>query len=74
LNQVVIILQDSVIVLEKLNRQSFQDGFNSSINMYESLSEKYIDELSKGKVSWGWSAAGVVAAGVAGVLIGRGTK
>ncbi len=72
LNQVVINLQDTVIVLEKLNRQAFQDGFNTVLKRYDELSDEYIDELTKGKISWGWSAAGVVAAGALGVLVGSG--
>ena len=74
LNQMVINLQDSIIVLEKQNRMAYQDGFNSSVKLHESLSQKYIDELSKGKLGWGWSVAGILGAGAAGVLIGSTTK
>ena len=74
LNQVVITLQDSVIILETLNRKAFEEGFNVALMRYDELSDEYISELKKGKVSLEWSIVGVAAAGVAGVFIGRGTK
>ncbi len=74
LNQVVITLQDSVIMLETLNRKAFEEGFNVALMRYDELSDEYISELKKGKVSLEWSIVGAVAAGVTGVFIGRGTK
>ncbi len=74
LNQVVIFLQDSIIVLETMNRKAYEKGFNSSVALYESLSEKYIDELSKGKIEFGWSIAGMVVTGAAGYYFGNKTK
>ena len=74
LNQFVIILQDSVLVLEKLNRKAYENGYNTAYVKYEELNQKYISELQKGKIDWGLQAAGFVGGGVIGVLIGRGTK
>lgn len=74
LNQFVILLKDSVIVLERLNRKAYEDGYNTAFVKYEELNEKYISELQKGKIDWGWQAAGIVGGGVIGVLIGRGTS
>lgn len=74
LNQVVIALQDSVITLETLNRKAFEEGFNVALVRYDELSDEYISELKKGKVSLEWSLVGAAAVGVAGVFIGRGTK
>jgi hypothetical protein len=74
LNQFVILLKDSVIVLERLNREAFEVGYDSAYTQYEELYEKYIDELQKGNIDWGWQAAGIVGGGVIGILIGRGTK
>lgn len=74
LNQYVISLQDSVLVLEKLNRQAYQNGFNTAYERYQDLNDKYIDELEKGKINWTLQAAGFIGGGVLGVLIGRGTK
>lgn len=74
LNQFVIILQDSVLVLEKLNRKAYEDGYNIAYVKYEDLNEKYINELQKGKIDWTLQAAGFVGGGIIGVLIGRGTK
>jgi chromosome segregation ATPase len=74
LNQVVITLQDSVITLETLNRKAFEEGFNVALVRYDELSDEYINELKKGKVSLEWSLVGAAAVGVAGVFIGRGTK
>ena len=74
LNQVVITLQDSVTTLEALNRKAYQEGFNVALVRYDDLSDKYISELKKGKISLEWSLVGAVATGVAGIFIGRGTK
>lgn len=74
LNQIVIALQDSVTTLEALNRKAFQEGFNVALVRYDDLSDKYISELQKGKVSLEWSIVGAAAAGVAGIFIGRGSK
>ena len=74
LNQYVIVLQDSVLVLEKLNRKAYEEGYNTAYIKYEDLNEKYISELQKGKIDWGLQAAGFVGGGIIGVLIGRGTK
>ena len=52
LNQYIITLQDSVLVLEKLNRKSYEDGFNTAYARYEDLNGKYISELQKGKINW----------------------
>lgn len=74
LNQFVILLQDSVLVLEKLNRKAYEEGFNTAYTRYEELNQKYISELQKGKINWGLQAAGFVGGGIIGVLVGRGTK
>ena len=74
LNQFVIVLQDSVLVLEKLNRKAYEDGFNTAYGQYEELNQKYISELQKGKIDWTLQTAGFVGGGIIGVLIGRGTK
>jgi len=74
LNQFVIVLQDSVLVLEKLNRKAYENGYNTAYTKYEDLNEKYISELQKGKIDWTLQAAGFVGGGIIGVLIGRGTK
>ncbi|HSP88978.1 MAG TPA: hypothetical protein VLN45_12655, partial [Ignavibacteriaceae bacterium] len=74
LNQFVIVLQDSVLVLEKLNHQAYENGYNTAYVKYEDLNQKYISELQKGKIDWGLQAAGFVGGGIIGVLIGRGTK
>jgi hypothetical protein len=67
-------LQDSVLTLEKLNRLAFEEGYRNAYTKYEELNEKYINELQKGKIEWGWQAAGFVGGGIIGGLIGRGTK
>jgi len=74
LNQFVIVLQDSVIVLEKLNRKAYEDGFNTAYGRYEELNQKYISELQKGKIDWTLQAAGFVGGGIIGVLIGKEIK
>ena len=74
MNQVIITLQDSVIILETLNRKAFEEGFNVALVRYDELSDEYKNELKKGKVSLEWSLVGAAAVGVAGVFIGRGTK
>jgi hypothetical protein len=74
LNQFVIVLQDSVLVLEKLNRKAYEEGYNIAYAKYEDLNKDYINELQKGKIDWGLQAAGFVGGGIIGVLIGRGTK
>ena len=74
LNQFVIVLQDSVLVLEKLNRKAYEDGFNTAYGQYEELNQKYISELQKGKIDWTLQTAGFIGGGIIGVLIGRGTK
>jgi hypothetical protein len=70
LNLYVITLQDSIIVLEKANRDAYEEGYNIAYIKFDSLSQKYIAQLKKGKIGWGWSAAGIVASGFAGYLIG----
>ena len=74
LNQLVIILQDSVITLETQNRNAFQEGFNVALVRYDELSDEYINELKKGKVGLEWSLVGAAATGVLGVFIGRATE
>jgi hypothetical protein len=74
LNQFVIVLQDSVIVLEKLNRKAYEDGFNTAYGQYEDLNQKYISELQKGKIDWTLQAAGFIGGGIIGVLIGKEIK
>ncbi len=74
LNQSIIVLQDSIYVLENLNRQAYEKGFQVAYVKYDSLNQQYIEELKKGKINWGWQTAGIIAGGVVGVIIGRGTK
>ena len=74
LNQSIIVLQDSIYVLENLNRQAYEKGFQVAYVKYNTLNQQYIEELKKGKINWGWQTAGIIAGGVVGVIIGRGTK
>lgn len=74
LNQSIIVLQDSIYVLENLNRQAYEKGFQVAYVKYDTLNQQYIEELKKGKINWGWQTAGIIAGGVVGVIIGRGTK
>jgi hypothetical protein len=60
----VINLQDSVITLETLNRKAFEEGFNVPLVRYDELSDEYVNELKKGKVSLDWSLVGAAAVGV----------
>jgi hypothetical protein len=74
LNQEIIVLQDSIGVLEQLNRQAYERGFEVAYIKYDSLNNEYIKELKKGNINWGWQTAGILTGGVVGILIGRGTK
>ena len=71
LNIQIITLQDSIYILEHLNRQAYEKGYNVAFLKYESLNNEYIKELKKGKINWGWQSAGIIGGGVLGYLIGR---
>jgi len=71
LNVYIITLQDSIYTLEKLNRQAYEKGFDVAFTKYDSLNKEYISELKKGKINWGWQAAGILGGGVVGYLVGK---
>ncbi len=71
LNTFIISLQDSIYSLEKLNRLAYEKGYNIAFFKYDSLNSEYIKELKKGKINWGWQAAGLIGGGVIGYMVGK---
>lgn len=47
LNQSIITLQDRIIILETSSRKAFEEGYNTAILKYDSLSDKYIKLLKE---------------------------
>ncbi len=70
LNQSIITLQDSVIVLEKLNREAYQNGYEYAYAKYDSLTTEYIQELKRGRIDWLWPGVGILAGSAVGYVIG----
>lgn len=69
LNQQIIGLQDSVIVLEKMNRQAYEKGYEYAYAKYDSLTNEYIQELKKGKIDWLWPSAGILTGVAVGYML-----
>jgi Arc/MetJ-type ribon-helix-helix transcriptional regulator len=71
LKNIIVVLQDSINILEHLNRLAYERGFEYTFLKYDSLNHEYINELKKGKLNWGWQTAGIIGGGVVGFLLGR---
>jgi hypothetical protein len=68
----IISLQDSVFSLERSSRSAFQTGYDQAFTLYQTLNERYIDELRKPRFSLGVKGGIATMAGTfaLGVLIG----
>ena len=68
----IIALQDSVFTLERQSRGAFETGYNQAFTLYQSLNERYIDELRKPRFDLGVKGGIATMAGTfaLGVLVG----
>jgi len=71
LNQNIIALKDSVIILKNKNIEAYRDGYEYAYAKYDSLTKEYIEELKRGKIDWVWPSVGIVGGVAAGYLIGN---
>lgn len=76
LQQEMVVLKDSLFVLEKQKAEAYKNGYTDAFSKYEALNEDYVQLLQKPpSIEWGLPKWGVVAAGVGGgILLGTQLK
>lgn len=70
----VLVLQDSVLALERQNREAYQLGYDNAFTLYQNLNREHIELLQKPRFSLGIPGGILTAAGTFGLgaLLGAG--
>jgi hypothetical protein len=63
----VVVLQDSVLALERRNREAFQLGYDNAFTLYQNLNREHIDLLRQPRFSLGIPGGLLTAAGTFGL-------